>query len=123
VAAAEAKEEITADGGVDGKSDPGVEDAVDREVLLGALARDVESAHDAAFGVLLVDADGCAVACGSWLVRLFGIVLCVTTNMLILIATGVDVVVGAWICSEPSSFRTIGQRFAQLANGIDDRMV
>jgi hypothetical protein len=94
---AEAEEEIAADGDVDGKSDPRVEDTVDKEVLLGALVGDVESALDAAFGVLLLNADDYVVVCGSWLVKLFGIVLCMTTDMLVLVTTAVDVVAVAWI--------------------------
>jgi hypothetical protein len=96
--------EIAADGDVDGISDALVEEAVDNGVLPGEPVGDVVSAFvaddmilDAAFGVLLLDVAGCAVVCGFRLEGLFGVVFCVTTRMLVLVATAVDVVAGAWI--------------------------
>jgi hypothetical protein len=39
----------------------------------------------------------CANVCGFWVEGLSGVVLCVTTSILVLVATVVDVVVGAWL--------------------------
>ena len=85
--------EIAADGDVDGASDPVVKEAVDKGALLGALVGDGRSAFEA--DDIMLDAVSCDLICGSWLVGLFGVVFCVTTRMLVLVAIAVDVVGGA----------------------------